>query len=66
MLCGERDSLLERFQKYLTQYIEAMMRLKTTKGTKDFDSVQMEVRLIRTECDRAKAALESHRDEHGC
>jgi hypothetical protein len=42
------------------------MALKTGQRTAAFEKLYGESEEIRRECERARAALESHRREHGC
>jgi hypothetical protein len=66
MICTKRDALSDNYRRLVERLSEAVMGLKTGQRTAAFDKLYGESEEIRTECEKARQALESHRLEHGC
>ena len=66
MLCPERDSLMEKYRNGVVALGTAVMMLKSGKGTTEFDRLYRDSEDCRVACDKARRALETHRQEHGC
>ena len=57
---------MERYRTAVQALGTAVMILKSGKGTSEFDRLFRDTEDCRTACDKARRALETHREEHGC
>jgi hypothetical protein len=70
MLCAEHDSLQQEHQAAIQNFrasiLDLVVLVDITATDSDLNPAHRRIRSARGACEMARAALEHHREEHGC